>query len=541
MNLNTRLATGALAFCCAALGATVAVPSAAHAFCGFYVSGATESLYNNATQVVMMREGTRTILSMQNSYEGPPGDFAMVIPVPVVLQKENVKTLTKDVFGKIDQMGAPRLVEYWETDPCYQPPPRDYAKKDGNVRRRGAVPTGKSKGGGGVVVEAQFTVGEYEVVILSASDSGGLDTWLRKNKYNIPQGAEAVLRPYVEAGTKFFVAKVNAKKVKFDGNRAILSPLRFHYDTKDFTLPIRLGLLNAKGHQDVIVHILARGQRYQAANYKNVTVPTNLIVDNDVRKRFGEFYAALFDETLAQNPKSVVTEYSWDASTCDPCPGPTLTPNDFQTFGADVTPSKNAYGFVLTRLHARYTSKTLGEDLVFEAAPPIVGGRGTPDQHGELAEKGSKPGGRNNFQGRYTILHPWEGAIACQTPIRGRWGGPPSGKGGTGTQAAMDLANAKRGGAKLTTLVRQDVPELKLETANKMPPLSSTKNAPASGPASAPDDAPASAPAKTPAAAEGDEESPSGSGCSMTTGAPRGGWLVLVLAGAALWIRRGSR
>jgi MYXO-CTERM domain-containing protein len=31
----------------------------------------------------------------------------------------------------------------------------------------------------------------------------------------------------------------------------------------------------------------------------------------------------------------------------------------------------------------------------------------------------------NNFQGRYAILHKWEGAIECESPNRGRWGGPP--------------------------------------------------------------------------------------------------------------------
>ena len=58
------------------------------------MSGADAQLTNDATQVVLMREGTRTVLSMQNNYQGPPQDFAMVVPVPVVLQKENVKTLT---------------------------------------------------------------------------------------------------------------------------------------------------------------------------------------------------------------------------------------------------------------------------------------------------------------------------------------------------------------------------------------------------------------------------------------------------------------
>ncbi|MCA9637636.1 MAG: DUF2330 domain-containing protein [Myxococcales bacterium] len=52
----------------AAAGAlVVGAPAIADAFCGFYVSGADAALFNNATLVVLMREGTRTVLSMQNN------------------------------------------------------------------------------------------------------------------------------------------------------------------------------------------------------------------------------------------------------------------------------------------------------------------------------------------------------------------------------------------------------------------------------------------------------------------------------------------
>lgn len=57
---------------------------------GFYVAGADEKLFNNATMVVMMREGTKTVLSMQNNCLGPPENFAMVVPVPVVLNSKKV-------------------------------------------------------------------------------------------------------------------------------------------------------------------------------------------------------------------------------------------------------------------------------------------------------------------------------------------------------------------------------------------------------------------------------------------------------------------
>ena len=111
----------------AALG-VLGAPAAARAFCGFYVSGAGADLFNNATQVVLMREGTRTVLSMQNNYQGPPSDFAMVVPVPVVLEKENVKTLPHEIF-------APRR--------------QAVGAAPGRVLGTGPVPGAQVRGGGG--------------------------------------------------------------------------------------------------------------------------------------------------------------------------------------------------------------------------------------------------------------------------------------------------------------------------------------------------------------------------------------------------------
>jgi MYXO-CTERM domain-containing protein len=434
-------------------------PVAAEAFCGFYINGAGGEMFNNATQVVLMRNGTRTVLSMQNNYQGPPTDFAMVVPVPVVLKEADVKTLTKDVFAKVDAMSAPRLVEYWEMDPC-APEEHAYPMASPTMVMGGAVDKSADGAGYGVKIEAKFTVGEYNIVILSATESTGLDRYLRDQKYKIPDGAEPLLRPYVEAGSKFFVAKVDPKKVRFENGQAMLSPLRFHYDTDEFSLPIRLGLANAKDKQDLIVNVLAPNQRYELANYKNVTIPTNLEVKDEVRKRFGEFYAALFDRTVEQNPGAIVTEYAWDASSCDPCPGPMLDYNDFTTLGADVM-QEQGFSFVLTRLHARYGKDGAPNDLVFKKADPIVGGREFLVDDKKLEER-SRPDSTNNFQGRYAIRHRWTGAVKCDAPKFGRWGGPPAGSeiAEGGTVPATNTAFAPRGQVQLPNLVAQDIPEI---------------------------------------------------------------------------------
>ncbi|WP_146658680.1 DUF2330 domain-containing protein [Enhygromyxa salina] len=469
-----RTSLGSLGVCLCIGGlALLSAPPEAEAFCGFYVAGADTQLYNNATMVVMMRDGTRTVLAMQNNYQGPPENFAMVVPVPVVLGEDDVKTLEREVFDRVDQLAAPRLVEYWEEDPCYEPPVYKQRRGLSRSKKSMAMPSmaeAESRDYG-VTIEAEFTVGEYEIVVLGAKDSTGLDAWLHDNGYKIPEGAAPVLEPYVQSGMKFFVAKVDANKVTFnEQGQAMLSPLRFHYDTDQFSLPVRLGLINSNGDQDLLVHILGKHKRYEVANYENVTIPTNLDVKNETRDHFGQFYASLFDHTLAQNPKAVITEYAWAASSCDPCPVPALSGQELRVLGADALPSMSQYfddqgnlmdewgvasEFTLTRLHARYDKASLGEDLVFQEAPPIVGGREFMQENGVL-ERSSRPAdyGEDNFQARYVIRHYWDGPVACANPQFGRWGGPPAGHQdpGAGMQVARDLAFVQRD-AKLDTFV----------------------------------------------------------------------------------------
>ena len=118
----------------AVLALTLA-PARAAAFCGFYVSGSGGPLVNDATQVVLMRQGLRTVLSMANDYQGPPESFALVVPVPIVLQRENVRTLPRSVFEHVDRPDAPRLVEYWEQDPCPSEAERFADDKEGGTGR----------------------------------------------------------------------------------------------------------------------------------------------------------------------------------------------------------------------------------------------------------------------------------------------------------------------------------------------------------------------------------------------------------------------
>jgi hypothetical protein len=443
--------------------AVVATTVDAEAFCGFYVAPSDAPLYADATMVALMREGTRTALTMSNNYRGPLADFAMVVPVPVVLNKQDVRTLPPHIFKRLETLSAPRLVEYWEQDPCPLEQ-EDTSKESGSgTKHKGAEgmmgDPSKMPMDYGVKIEAQFSVDEYDVVVLGAEQSDGLERWLIDNHYKIPNGAAAVLAPYIKEQMKFFVAKIDASKVKKDETGVVvLSPLRFHYESTDFRLPVRLGLLNSSGQQDLIVFTLSQDKRYETANYPNVFIPTNIDVKNETRDAFGPFYASLFDATLEKAGKrAVVTEYAWSSHSCDPCPTPPLQAEDVADLGGDALLDmkkepdkydpkafrvKNAKDMILTRLHTRYDASTLTEDLVFRAAGPVVGGRESWIPRAPI-ESGATPSDFNGFQARYVIRHLWEGPITCSDPYFGEWGGPPDGH-KTKAAAATNLAGAPR-------------------------------------------------------------------------------------------------
>jgi hypothetical protein len=275
--------------------------------------------------------------------------------------------------------------------------------------------------------------------------------------------------------SKFFVAKVDIKKVKRDANGVVqLSPLRFAFDANELRLPVRLGLLNAGGKQDLIVYVIHPTARFEVANYANVFIPTNLEVADGVRASFPAFYAELFDATVERmQRKVVITEYAWQTTGCDPCPVPPLSGEDLATLGLDVLEPQqvrggssqwgNGVGWVLTRLHTRYSKESLTEDLVFREAKPVMGGRA--NWNGTNGDAGAQvtDGGANNFQGRYIIRHYWTGPVACKQPVYDTWGGPPGQPFARGAATpAKGLASAPRGKVALRTAVRSPVPLLQI-------------------------------------------------------------------------------
>lgn len=369
----------------------------AWAFCGFYVAKADTKLYNQASQVVIARDGDRTILTMANDYKGDVKDFAIVVPVPVAIKKEQVKIGEPKVIERLDAFSAPRLVEYFDSDPC-QIVSLDDAEFSTNRALGGAavfqaVPKPSSLG---VTIEEKFNVGEYEILVLSAKESDGLETWLKQNGYKLPQGASRLLQPYIKQKMKFFVAKVNLKEFDKSGSE-FLRPLMIAYQSQKFMLPIRLGMMNADSAQDLIVYVLSPKGQAEVTNYRTVKVPSGDEIPVYVKNEFGNFYKSMFQTSYVKEDRKVAfLEYAWNMSNCDPCAAEPLNNEELKQAGVFWLESNMNRGIpfsnnvFITRLHVRYTRDRFPEDIVFQ-----------------------ETSNQEQFQGRYVLRHAYTGEMNC--------------------------------------------------------------------------------------------------------------------------------
>jgi hypothetical protein len=245
-------------------------------------------------------------------------------------------------------------------------------------------------------------VGEYDIVILSAKESGGLETWLRESGYRIPEGASKVLGSYIKQDMRFFVAKVNLKEQAKLGY-AYLRPIQVAYESPKFMLPIRLGTVNADGPQELFVYALTRKGRVETTNYRTVKLPTGMDLPLFVKEEFGNFYKAMFSEQVRrESMKTVFLEYAWDMGWCDPCAADPLSAEELRQLGVFWIDKWSARGrqaqdVFITRLHVRYDAEHFPEDLIFQ----------------ETAD-------RKNFQGRYVLRHAWTGDETCPEARRYR-------------------------------------------------------------------------------------------------------------------------
>jgi len=509
--------------------ATTAEP--AHALNGFFASKQEGPVKSYTTQVVVMKKGNTTAVSVMPDYEGPLEGFAVVLVVPGDVVADHVSTLKREFIDRVDALSAPRFHEFWEQDPCDPGPPQQEWERSLKVEGGGFLGGGSPTGGKKVAkelfldVQAKQKEGEYKVSVLDANQSAV--SWLASKGYKAPSGADAALKPYTASGMKVLIAEVDPKRIELvGGDRAQLSPIRYYTEQPFDTIVAKPGILDSPGKQELFIYVIDPEQRYETKNYKTIFPPTNVAVDFEVKERMGEFYAGLHDIILDKFPKSFLAEYAWPADSCgQPCPTEPLLIHELLSLGADVFEKsvpeaernpkppeltkeekearknelkdlkpkerkervkqmdeerttvlvrkglleRNKY--VLSRLHYRYDGATLPEDpKIGPAASGATGGVALPEGPKMQIQTEVKATPASRLQVRYNNFHPWVPVIHCDHPDRGKWGkSPPDYRGLRKTWIAEDISRKSRTQIKPVKMVITPLPELGLGMSKKEP------------------------------------------------------------------------
>lgn len=339
--------------------AALLLPGRADAFCGTYVSSYEEGLTNAASEVAIVRQGDRTTLTVANDVTGDTSaDFAMVIPVPEILGEDQIHVVDPTVFDRLRDYSNPREVSYTCED-FERGDESDTADFDAGAEDSGSADTGAD-----VEVEAQYVVGEYDVLILSADESTALVTWLQTNGFYVPDASAALLAEYIEGGAYFFAARVRADAEIASGQ--MLSPLQFSYTSAPFGLPVRIGTLNSPGEQDLRIYAITDYEQGAVAisNYDPVSIDTDCMYQPLGGETLTEYYDRRIGEAFGNVAGAEwMVEYSWGNGNCDPCTGVIPSDDDIFTVGYQPDPHYGMY-YWFTRLRLRYAPGDVGQDLV---------------------------------------------------------------------------------------------------------------------------------------------------------------------------------
>ena len=172
----------------------------------------------------------------------------------------------------------------------------------------------------GVTIEAHYTVGEYDILILSANaERAGSRPGCARTATGSRPAPAPVLGSYIKQNMRFFVAKVNLKEQAKLGF-TFLRPLQVAYESPKFMLPIRLGT-RERGRPAGPVRLRADAKG---------RVETDQLPDGEAPHRHGAaavregrvhglLQRHVREQVRRQDMRAVFLEYAWDMAWCDPC------------------------------------------------------------------------------------------------------------------------------------------------------------------------------------------------------------------------------
>jgi hypothetical protein len=350
------------------------VPAQADACGGFFCSTGPVDQAEESILFEVETDGTINTV-VQVGYNGDPGDFSWVIPVPEVPEIDVVPALTLDIlnqWGKPQIIGRPLVYDSCESYEDFAasgygcgPTAPSYA---GNADAlEGEVPPSEQERGVDIV-ELPRTGPYDDIVVVSSNDPQELIGWLNDNGYIITPAMEPLVIEYVSEGQKFL-----ALKLAPDVGVQDIQPIKFSCPGEFPTIPIRLTAVAASPDMRILVHVVG-DERYRPINYPRVELDKNM-VRTDIWGWRNNYEAVVAMQVDEAGGRGFLTEMAGDAAEI-------RESIDNVSAGGDDESAAQAYLVdllrrrpYLTRMYTRMSASEMTDDPSFAPGGADVEGK----------------------------------------------------------------------------------------------------------------------------------------------------------------------
>ncbi|MCA9614442.1 MAG: DUF2330 domain-containing protein [Sandaracinus sp.] len=250
-----RLAS--LLACLAALaGGDLIAPRTAQACGGFFCG--QQPVDQSAERVVFAvdQEANQTTMIVQIAFQGNAADFAWVVPLGNVPVEGSLDTFPQLALSALDANTGPQI---YQGGGCFE------------ADAAAGAPSSREDDGG-VTVHVREEVGPYDVAVIESDDPSALVEWLRENGFRVTTPMEPYIAEYTAAGMKFL-----ALRMQPDRKVSEIQPFRMTLPGTSPVLPLRMTALAAEPEMGIVAFVLGQ-QRYEGANWPNLTVPDDYLV-----------------------------------------------------------------------------------------------------------------------------------------------------------------------------------------------------------------------------------------------------------------------
>lgn len=234
----------------------------------------------------------QTVLWDQIEYSGAPESFAWVLPVkPGAI----IQVSSDAFFDTLDAATNTQIFQPQISCASGGSGPHfgcGYAEDAAGRAFDEGVGTGGDSGPA-VTVVSRGSVGPYSTVTLSTDTPGALNTWLTDNGFALDPATQPVVDDYIAEGFDFIALKLLPGQ-----NVQAMQPVRVVQPGANPTLPLRMVAIGTGANVALTLFLISEG-RWEAQNFGNVEVPTNLISWDF--KDDSSNYTALREKVLADN------------------------------------------------------------------------------------------------------------------------------------------------------------------------------------------------------------------------------------------------